>query len=95
MWIGFARSHSGKFVRIDDASPIPGLTVEQVRNAQYQLGAGPVTVSAPNLGTPGIFSKTISIAGILVGTSISLEVQDLSDVYGSLLALDSVKIIVE
>ncbi len=57
-----------------------------------QLAQGPVAVAAPDLGAPGTFNETISLAGIPAGTVVYLEIQDLSAADGFLLALDVVKI---
>ena len=63
--------------------------------AGSQLAAGPVTVTAPDFGTPGTFDGTISLADIPVGTIIYLELQDTNAADGSLLALDAVKLMVK
>ena len=63
--------------------------------AGNDLVAGPVTVTAPDLGAPGTFSELIPLAGIPAGTTIYLNIQDLSAADGSILALDSVKLIVK
>jgi hypothetical protein len=60
-----------------------------------QLAAGPLTVTAPDLGAPGTFNESISLAGIPAGTTIYLEIQDVSAADGSLLALDAVKLVVK
>ncbi len=60
-----------------------------------QLAAGPVTVTAPDLGAPGTFNESIALAGIPAGTTIYLEIQDVSAADGSLLALDAVKLLVK
>ena len=65
------------------APTIPDLTADQLKNAQYLLGA------------PGTFNESISLAGIPAGTTIYLEIQDLSAADGSLLALDAVKLVVK
>lgn len=63
--------------------------------AGNELAVGPVTVTAPDLGAPGTFSELISLAGIPAGTTIYLDIQDLSAADGSILALDSVKLFVK
>jgi hypothetical protein len=57
-----------------------------------ELAAGPVSVSAAGagLGTPGTFDTTIVLNGIPAGTTVRVEIQDLSAADGSLLAMDSV-----
>jgi hypothetical protein len=63
--------------------------------AGNELAAGPVTVTAPDLGAPGTFSELIPLAGILADTTVYLTIQDLSAADGSILALDSVKLLVK
>jgi hypothetical protein len=63
--------------------------------AVNQLAAGPVMVTASDLGAPGTFSELIPLAGIPAGTFVYLEIQDLSAADGSLLAMDSVKLFVK
>lgn len=60
--------------------------------AGNQLAAGPITVTAPDFGAPGTFNETISLAGILTGTTVYLEIQDISAADGSLFAMDAVKL---
>lgn len=63
--------------------------------AGNQLAAGPVTVTAPDLGASGTFNESITLAGIPAGATIYLEVQDVSAADGSILALDAVKLVVK
>jgi hypothetical protein len=60
-----------------------------------ELSAGPITVSAPDLGAPGTFAAAIPLGNILSGTTIRIEVQDLSAADGSLLGMDSVELVVK
>lgn len=60
-----------------------------------ELSAGPITVSAPDLGAPGTFDAVIPLGKHLSGAIIRLEVQDLSAADGSLLAMDSVELVVK
>jgi hypothetical protein len=60
-----------------------------------ELSAGPVSVSAPDPGGPGIFDALIPLGKILSGALIRIEVQDLSAADGSLLAMDSVELVVK
>jgi hypothetical protein len=60
-----------------------------------ELAAGPVPVQAPDFGAPGTFNTAISLAGIPAGTTVRLEISDLSAADGSLLAMDSVALRVE
>jgi hypothetical protein len=60
-----------------------------------ELAAGAITVTAPDLGAPGTFESLIPIGGVLSGSIIRLEVQDESAADGSLLAMDSVELVVK
>jgi hypothetical protein len=60
-----------------------------------ELAAGPVAVSAPDLGAPGTFDAIIPLGKVLSGAVIRIEVQDVSAADGSLLAMDSVELVVK
>lgn len=60
-----------------------------------ELSRGAVAVNAPDLGAPGTFDENISIGNIIVGTLITIEIQDISAADGSLLAMDSVQLVVK
>ena len=60
-----------------------------------ELSAGPISVSAPGPGAPGTFDALIPLGNILSGSVIRIEVQDLSAKDGSLLAMDSVELVVK
>jgi hypothetical protein len=60
-----------------------------------ELSAGPVAVSAPDLGAPGTFEAVIPLGRALSDSIIRIEVQDLSAADGSLLAMDSVELVVK
>jgi hypothetical protein len=60
-----------------------------------ELSAGAITVTAPDLGAPGTFEAILPLGGVLSGSIIRLEVQDLSAADGSLLAMDSVELVVK
>jgi hypothetical protein len=60
-----------------------------------ELAAGAITVSAPDLGAPGTFDAIIPLGNTLSGAIIRVEVQDLSAADGSLLAMDSVELVVK
>lgn len=60
-----------------------------------ELSAGAIAVSAPDLGAPGTFEALIPLGKVLSGAIIRLEVQDLSAADGSLLAMDSVELVVK
>ena len=60
-----------------------------------ELSAGAITVSAPDPGAPGTFEALIPLGKSLSGAVIRLEVQDLSAADGSLLAMDSVELVVK
>ena len=60
-----------------------------------ELSAGAITVSAPSPGAPGTFEAVIPLGNSLSGAIIRLEVQDISAADGSLLAMDSVELVVK
>jgi len=60
-----------------------------------ELSAGPLSVSAASAGGPGTFEAIIPLGSILSGALIRIEVQDLSAADGSLLAMDSVELVVK
>ncbi len=60
-----------------------------------ELSAGSLMVTAPDLGAPGTFNETILIGNILSGVTIRIEIQDISAKDGSLLAMDSVELVVK
>lgn len=60
-----------------------------------ELSAGAILVTAPEPGAPGTFDAIISLGNILSDTIIRVEVQDLSAADGSLLAMDSVELVVK
>ncbi|HSL42127.1 MAG TPA: Gmad2 immunoglobulin-like domain-containing protein [Anaerolineales bacterium] len=60
-----------------------------------ELAAGPIAVTAADLGAPGTFDTVIQLGNALSDTVIRIEVQDLSAADGSLLAMDSVELVVK
>ncbi|MDQ3004656.1 MAG: Gmad2 immunoglobulin-like domain-containing protein, partial [Chloroflexota bacterium] len=60
-----------------------------------ELSVGALSVSAADLGAPGTFDTIIPIGSALSGAVIRLEVQDISAADGSLLAMDSVELVVK
>ena len=60
-----------------------------------ELSAGPLAVTAPDLGAAGTFEAVIPLGKLLSGAIIRLEVQDLSAADSSLLAMDSVELVVK
>ena len=60
-----------------------------------ELSAGEIDVTAPELGAPGTFDEMIKLGKILSGAVIRIEVQDVSAADGSLLAMDSVELVVK
>jgi hypothetical protein len=60
-----------------------------------ELAAGPISVTAPDFGAPGTFEAVIPLGGTLSGSVIWIEVQDISAADGSLLAMDSVELVVK
>ena len=60
-----------------------------------ELSVGAISVMAADLGAPGTFDTIIPIGSALSGAVIRLEVQDVSAADGSLLAMDSVELVVK
>lgn len=60
-----------------------------------ELSVGALPVTAPDLGAPGTFNTVIPIGNVLSGTVVRIEVQDISAEDGSLLAMDSVELVVK
>ncbi len=60
-----------------------------------ELYRGPIQVTAADLGAPGTFDAVIPLGNILSTAVIVLEVQDISAADGSLLAMDSVELVVK
>ena len=60
-----------------------------------ELSAGAIPVTATDPGAPGTFEAVIPLGDVLSGAIIRLEVQDVSAADGSLLAMDSVELVVK
>jgi hypothetical protein len=60
-----------------------------------ELASGSLTVSAEEMGGPGTFDSFIALGNILSGAVIRIEIQDMSAADGSLLAMDSVELVVK
>ncbi len=58
-----------------------------------ELSAGPIVVNAPDPGAPGAFNATLDLSAFPPG-NIRIEISDLSAADGSVLALDSVEVVV-
>ena len=71
------------------------LTYSIKDGAGVELSRGAVAVNAPDLGAPGTFDEQISIGKIISGTVITIEIQDISAADSSLLAMDSVQLVVK
>ena len=65
--------------------------------AGVEMAAGAITVNAPDLGAPGTFDAVIQLGSGLsgAGATVRLEVQDISAADGSLLAMDSIELVVK
>ena len=63
--------------------------------AGNQYTSGPLAVTAPDLGAPGTFNETFTLEGIPAGTTIYIEIQDVSAADGSWFAMDAVKLLVK
>jgi hypothetical protein len=60
-----------------------------------ELAAGPITVSAAEMGGPGTFDITIDLSAIPAGSPDRIAVQDISAADGSIIAMDSVNVTVK
>jgi len=60
-----------------------------------ELSAGAIPVTAPDPGAAGTFDAMIPLGNVLSGAVIRMEVQDVSAADGSLLAMDSVELVVK
>ena len=75
-------------------SPFENNLSYRVYNEQgNELAAGPIMVSAPDLGAPGTFTATLDLSAFSIGR-LWIEVSDLSAADGSVLALASVMVFV-
>jgi hypothetical protein len=63
--------------------------------AGNMLTSGSFTVSDGEMGSPGAFTTSIDISTVPVGTTVRLEISDLSAADGSILAMDSVEMTVQ
>ena len=63
--------------------------------AGVELASGSVPVSASQLGGSGTFDSVISLGNSLSGATVRIEIQDVSAADGSLLAMDSVELVVK
>lgn len=61
--------------------------------AGNELAAGPVPVTAPDMGAPGTFEAEVPLDHVAAGTRAWIEIRDLSAADGSLLAMDSVEVV--
>jgi hypothetical protein len=55
-----------------------------------ELSAGPITVEAIDLGSPGTFESAIDLGNIITNTTVRIQVEDRDVADGSLFAMDSV-----
>lgn len=63
--------------------------------AGVELSAGSINVTAASPGGPGTFDSVISLGTILSGAVVRVEIQDVSAADGSLLAMNSVELVVK
>jgi hypothetical protein len=71
------------------------LTYSIKDGAGVELSRGAVPVTAAEMGGPGTFEALISLGKILSNTVIFIEIQDVSAADDSLLAMDSVELVVK
>ena len=60
-----------------------------------ELGSGSILVTATQPGGPGTFNAAVSLGNILSGASVRVQIQDVNAADGSLLAMDSVELVVK
>jgi len=60
-----------------------------------QLASGPFSVSSDGLGGPGTFDNPIDLSAIPAGLLIRFELSDVSAADGSILAMDSVELLIK
>jgi hypothetical protein len=60
-----------------------------------ELSVGSITVKTSELGGPGTFDSIIALGNILSGSVVRVEIQDINAADGSLLAMDSVELVVK
>jgi hypothetical protein len=68
------------------------LSYRLVDAAGNELGAGPLSVSAAEMGGPGTFEVEVPLGVVPSGTTVWVEIRDLSAADGSVLAMDSVEV---
>ena len=52
-------------------------------------------MTAAQLGGPGTFDAAVSVGNILSGATVRVQIQDVNAADGSLLAMDSVELVVK
>jgi hypothetical protein len=57
-----------------------------------ELAAGPVPVTAMDMGAPGTFQVQVPLDHVPTGTTAWIQIHDLSAADGSMLAMDSVEV---
>jgi hypothetical protein len=88
---GTSVSGSAQLTGTVTISPFENNLAYKILNpAGVELLTGSFLVNSGGMGTPGTFNVSISLAGIPSGTTVRIEVSDLSAADGSLLAMDSV-----
>lgn len=60
-----------------------------------ELASGSISVTAAQPGGPGTFNTAVSLGNILSGASVRVQIQDVNVADGSLLAMDSVELVVK
>lgn len=71
------------------------LTYRILDSVGVELSVGSIPVSAIDPGGPGTFDTVIKLGNALSSAVVRLEVQDVSAADGSLLAMDSVQLVVK
>jgi Immunoglobulin-like domain of bacterial spore germination len=60
-----------------------------------ELASGSIPVTAAQPGGPGTFNAAVSLGNILSGASVRVQIQDVNAADGSLLAMNSVELVVK
>jgi len=71
------------------------LTYRLLDEQGAQVAAGPIAAQSDGLGGPGTFDGTIDLAGLPSGSTVRVQIVDVSAADGSTLALDSVAVVLK
>lgn len=71
------------------------LTYRVYDAAGTEMAAGPISVTADELGGPGSFEVTIDLSAIPADRPVRIAIQDISAADGTIMAMDSVNVVVQ